>query len=67
MELWYPIGKDMHNQVRLLGVIAFQMHRKIVRTIHTFMHHEYAGFYRGAFARIENHRTDGQVGWSATF
>ena len=36
-----PIGHDMHNQIRILRIIGFQVHRKIMRAIHARVHHEY--------------------------
>jgi len=41
------------------------MHCEIVLTSHAFMHHEDAGFNNCAFARLEYHRTDGQLRRSA--
>src|SRR5215211_1303715 len=38
----------------------------VMRTIHTRMHHKDAGFNRCAFAGLEYHRTDGQLGRSAS-
>ena len=37
-----------------------------MRTVHAFVHHEGAGFNDRAFARFEYHRTDGQLGRSAS-
>jgi hypothetical protein len=41
------------------------MNAKIVRTVHTCMHHKDTGFNRCTFTGLEDHRTDGQVGRSA--
>ncbi len=57
--LWNPIGQHVHNQIRICGVIRFEMNPKVVRTIHAFVHHEDTGFNDRAFARFEYHRTDG--------
>ncbi len=56
----------MYNEVRILGIIGLQVHGIIMRTIHAGMHHEDARFNRGAFTRIECHRTDGQIRGSAS-
>ncbi|MHB8777171.1 MAG: hypothetical protein ACYC6R_05335 [Anaerolineales bacterium] len=42
------------------------MNCKIMRTVHAFVHHEDAGFNERAFARLDDHRTDGQFGRSAS-
>jgi hypothetical protein len=36
-----------------------------MRTVHAFVHHEYAGLNSSAFTGLENHRTDGQFRRSA--
>jgi hypothetical protein len=36
-----------------------------MRTIHAFMHHKDTGLNSGAFAGLENHRTDGELWGSA--
>jgi len=41
------------------------MHAIVVRSIHTFVHHEDTGFNCGGFTRLEYHGTDGQFGRSA--
>jgi len=64
-ELRNPIGQYIYNQIRVFRIICFQMHSKVVRTIHAFVHHEDAGFNDRAFAGLEYHRTDGQVRRSA--
>ncbi len=64
--LGYPVGQHVHNQIWILSIVRLQMHRKVMRTIHTFVHHENAGLDRSAFAGLENHRTDGQIGRSAS-
>ena len=33
--------------------------------VHAGMHHEDAGFHIGALTGLKDHRTDGQIGWSA--
>src|SRR6266498_4328882 len=42
------------------------MHRIIVLSIHARMHHKDSRFKRCAFTGLEYHRTDGQVGRSAS-
>ncbi len=50
----------MYHQVRLFGIVGDQVHGKIVRAFHSFMHHENVGSYDRALTRLEDHRTDGQ-------
>jgi hypothetical protein len=64
--LWNPIGQYIHDQIRVVRIICFQMHPEVVRTIHPFMHHEDTGLYGCAFTGLEYHRTDGQLGRSAS-
>ena len=63
--LWNPIGQHIYNQIRACRVVRFQMNCKIMWTIHTFMHHENAGFDNRTFTGLEYHRTDGQLRRSA--
>lgn len=58
-DLRYPVGQHVHNQIRICGVIRFQMHSKIMRTVHSLMHHEDARLDSCAFSGLEHHRTDG--------
>jgi len=57
--LWYPVGQYIHDQIRVVGIICFQMHPEVVRTIHAFVHHEDTGLDSCAFTGLEYHRTDG--------
>jgi hypothetical protein len=50
--LGYPIGQHIHDQIRSLGVIRFEMHRKVVRPIHAFVHHENTGLDDRAFTGL---------------
>lgn len=56
----------MHNEVGVLGIVCHEMHGEIVRAIHAAVHYEVAGGDRRAFSGFEDHRTDGQIGRSAT-
>jgi len=59
--LWNPIGQHIHNQIRIHGVIRFEMNRKVMGTIHAFVHHEDIGLNDCAFTRLEYHRTYGKL------
>lgn len=59
VKLRYPIGQHIHHFIRLGRVVGDEMYAEIMRSVHAFMHHENAGFNDRAFARLENHRTDG--------
>src|SRR5512143_3822586 len=52
----------MNNHVGILRIIGLEMDCKVMRSIHTLMHHEIRGFHIGTTARLESHRADGQVG-----
>jgi len=41
---WSPIGRNMHDQIRVRWIIGFQMYRIIMLAIHAWMHHEDTGF-----------------------
>lgn len=56
----------MHNQVGIFWVICYEMHRIIVFSVHAWVHHEDAGCDVRALAGLEDHRTDGQLGRSAS-
>jgi hypothetical protein len=56
----------MHNQIWICWVIRHEMHSIIMLSIHAGVHHEDAGFDGSAFAGPEDHRTDGQLGRSAS-
>lgn len=56
----------MDHQVRIPGIICLEMDRVIVFAVHPRMHHEDAGFNGRALAGFEDHRTDGQIGGSAS-
>jgi hypothetical protein len=51
----------MHHRIGCGGIIRLQMHREVVRSLHTGMHHEDARMNGSAFAGFEHHRTDGQL------
>jgi len=56
----------MDDEIRVLRIIRFEVHSVIMLSIHAWMHHENAGFDYSAFTGLEYHRTDGQVGRSAS-
>jgi hypothetical protein len=56
----------MHYKVGSFGVICIEMDGVIVLSIHARVHHKNTGFNDGAFAGFEDHRTDGQIGGSAS-
>ncbi len=56
----------MHDQIAVPWIIGLKMDGVIMRSIHTGVHHENAGFDCRAFTGLENHRTDGQFRRSAT-
>ena len=64
-DLRYPIGQYVHNQIGICRIVRLEMNPKVMRTVHAFVHHEDTGFNDRAFARIEYHRTDGQLRRSA--
>jgi hypothetical protein len=51
-DLWDPVGQYVHHQVRVIGIIRFEMNTKVVRTVHALVHHEDTGFNDCAFARL---------------
>jgi hypothetical protein len=55
----------MYNQIRIVWIVRFEMHCKIMWTVHTFVHHKNTGLYDCAFTGFEYHRTDGQLRRSA--
>ena len=63
--LGYPVRQHIHDHVWIVRVIRFQVNRKIMRTVHAFVHHENAGLDNCAFSGFEYHRTDGQLRRSA--
>ncbi len=65
VSLLDPIRNHIHNHIGLNRIIGDEMYCKVVRAIHAFVHHKDAGFNRGAFTGLKDHRTDGQLGWSA--
>lgn len=50
--------------IRLFGIVREQVNAEIVHPAHIAMHHE-LHTYAGAFARLEDHRTDGRLRRSA--
>src|SRR5215216_5760831 len=55
----------MNYEIRIGWIVGLEMYSIVMRTIHTFVHHEDAGFNCDAFAGLKYHRTDGQFGRSA--
>lgn len=64
-DLWHPVRKDLHFFRWLHRIIRYEMHTKIMVSIHACMHHKDRGCDRGAFTGLKDHRTDGQLGRSA--
>jgi hypothetical protein len=56
----------MNNQICVPGIIGHKVNRVFMLAVHARMHHKDAGFYGCAFAGFEDHRTDGQIGRSAS-
>jgi len=38
----YPIRQNIHNQIRVIGIVCFEVNSEVVRTVHTRMHHKNA-------------------------
>ena len=49
----------MNDEIGIGWIIGFEMNSIVMRSIHTRVHHEDAGFNFSALTGLEYHRTDG--------
>jgi hypothetical protein len=64
LRLWHPVGPYYDFLLRIVPIIGYDMHAKVMLTIHSFMHHELQ-FDCCFFTWVECRPTDDSAGRSA--